>query len=105
VDLEKKLQITMKDRNLYKIRGGHVINVEPSKVPRIIGKKGTMISLLKKYTRCRIFVGQNGRIWIDGEDAMVASALKAIKTIEEQSVYYGLTDKIENLLKSERKDE
>ncbi len=104
VDLEKKLQITMKDRGLYKIRGGHVIDVEPSKVPRIIGKKGTMINLLKKYTRCRIFVGQNGRIWIDGEGAMVASALKAIRMIEDQSVYYGLTDKIEQLLKSERKD-
>jgi exosome complex component RRP4 len=104
VDLEKKLQITMKDRGLYKIRGGLVIDVEPSKVPRIIGKKGTMINLLKKYTRCRIFVGQNGRIWIDGEGANVASALKAIRMIEDQSVYYGLTDKIEQLLKSERKD-
>jgi len=104
VDLEKKLGVTMKDRNLYKIRGGHVIDVEPSKVPRIIGKKGTMISLLKKYTRCRIFVGQNGWIWIDGDDANVAIALKAIRLIEDQSVYYGLTDKIEQFLKTECKD-
>ena len=43
VDQEKKLQITLNDRNLYKIKGGQIINVEPSKVPRIIGKKGSMI--------------------------------------------------------------
>ena len=51
VDQEKKLQVTLKDRNLYKIKGGQIIDVEPSKVPRIIGKKGSMISLLKKYTK------------------------------------------------------
>ncbi len=57
VDQEKRLQITLNDRNLYKIKCGIIIDVEPSKIPRIIGKKGSMISLLKKYTNCRIFVG------------------------------------------------
>ncbi len=99
VDLEKKLQITLKDRNLHKIRGGHIIDVEPSKVPRIIGKKGSMITLLKKHTRCRIFVGQNGRIWIDGKDENIAKMLKAIRLIEEESISYGLTDKVEQLIK------
>jgi len=101
VDLEKKLNITLKDRNLYKIRGGHIINVEPSKVPRIIGKKGSMIGLLKKYTRCRIFVGQNGRIWIDGDDENIVKMLAAIRLIEEESISYGLTNKVENLLKTQ----
>jgi exosome complex component RRP4 len=100
VDLEKKLQITLNDRNLYKIRGGHIISVEPSKVPRIIGKKGSMISLLKKYTKCRIFVGQNGRIWLDGDDKSISQALQAIRLIEEESISFGLTDKVESLLKN-----
>ena len=26
-----------------------------------------MIQMIKGYTNCRIFVGQNGRIWLDGE--------------------------------------
>jgi exosome complex component RRP4 len=60
-----------------------------------------MISLLKKYTRCRIFVGQNGRIWIDGKDENIATMLKAIRLIEEESISFGLTDKVEHLLKSE----
>lgn len=105
VDVEKKLQITLNDRNLYKIKGGHITYVEPSKVPRVIGKKGSMISLLKKYTRCRIFVGQNGRIWIDGEnDDDIARVLYAIRKIEEESLSFGLTNKIEELLKKDAKD-
>ncbi|HEC89215.1 MAG: RNA-binding protein [Thermoplasmata archaeon] len=99
IDVEKKLQLTLNDRNLYRIRGGHIIEVEPSKVPRIIGKKGSMINLIKRYTRCRIIVGQNGRIWLDGDDKSIAKVLMAIKLIEEESVSYGLTNKVENLLK------
>ena len=104
VDVEKKLQITLKDRNLYKIRGGHITYIEPSKVPRLIGKKGSMISLLKKYTRCRIFVGQNGRIWIDGDEDDIAKVTYAIGKIEEESLAFGLTNRIEELLKKDIKD-
>jgi len=104
VDQEKKLQITLKDRNLYKIKGGYISHVEPSKVPRIIGKKGSMISLLKKYTKCRIFVGQNGRIWIDGNEDGIKKVIETIKLIEDESLSYGLTNKIEDLLKKDTKE-
>lgn len=104
VDQEKKLQVTLKDRNLYKVKGGNIINVEPSKVPRIIGKKGSMISLLKKYTNCRIFVGQNGRVWIDGDDEGVKKVKNTIEMIQKESLSYGLTDKVEQLLKKDAKD-
>lgn len=104
IDVSKKLQITLNDRNLYKIEGGHITHVEPSKVPRIIGKKGSMISLLKKYSRCCIFVGQNGRIWIDGDDSGIAKVLQAIRKIEDEALSYGLTNRIEALLKKDAKD-
>ena len=104
VDQEKRLQITLKDRDLYKIKGGQIIDVEPSKVPRIIGKKGSMISLLKKYTKCRIFVGQNGRIWTNGDDDGVKKVIDTIKIIEDEALSYGLTNKIEELLKKDVKD-
>jgi len=104
VDREKKLQITLKDYNLYKLKDGYILNVEPSKVPRIIGKKGSMISLLKKYTKCRIFVGQNGRIWINGSDDGINKVINTIKMIENESLSYGLTNKVEELLKKDAKD-
>jgi exosome complex component RRP4 len=104
VDEAKKLQITLNDRNLYKIKGGQIIDVEPSIVPRIIGRKASMIALLKKYTRCRIFVGQNGRIWIDGDVENIEKVLQAIYKIENEAVMFGLTDRIEELLKKDAKD-
>jgi exosome complex component RRP4 len=100
VNIEKKLQITLKDRNLYKIKGGFITYIEPSKVPRLIGKKGSMISLLKKFSNCRIFIGKNGRIWIDGKDDNIAKVIEAINIIENESITFGLTDKIKNLLKT-----
>jgi exosome complex component RRP4 len=89
---------------LYKIKGGQIINVEPSKVPRIIGKKGSMISLLKKFTKCRIFVGQNGRIWLDGDEDGIQKVIDTIKMIENEALSYGLTNKIEDLLKKDAMD-
>jgi len=89
--------------NLFKINGGLIIDVEPSKVPRIIGKKGSMISLLKKYTKCRIFVGQNGRIWIDGDDDDIKLITNTIDIIVNNSLSFGLTNKIEELLKKDTK--
>jgi exosome complex component RRP4 len=108
VDFEKKLQVTMKeysrDRNksksFHKIRGGTIIEIEPSKIPRIIGKKGSMINLLKQYTHCRIFVGKNGRIWIDGEDDNITKAIQTISLIEREAISYGLTNKVESFLKN-----
>jgi exosome complex component RRP4 len=63
-----------------------------------------MIGLLKKYTRCRIFVGQNGRIWIDGDEEGITKVLQTIRTIEDESLSYGLTNRIEELLKKDAKD-
>ncbi|UCH72073.1 MAG: RNA-binding protein [Thermoplasmatales archaeon] len=104
VDQEKKLQITLKDRNLYKMKGGFIMDVEPSRVPRVIGKKGSMISLLKKYTRCRIFVGKNGRVWIDGDGNDIAKVIDMINKIEKESLSYGLTNKVEDILKKDSKE-
>lgn len=104
IDELNKFQITLKDRNLYKIKGGHIIEVEPSRVPRIIGKKGSMIALIKKYIRCRIFVGQNGKIWVDGDTESIERVLQTIHKIENEAITFGLTNRIEELLKKDAKD-
>ena len=104
VDESKKLQITLNERNLYKINGGHIIEVEPARVPRIIGKKGSMLTLIKKYIRCRVFVGQNGRIWIDGDPDSIDRVINTIYKIEDESITFGLTVRIEEMLKKDAKD-
>ncbi|MCI0497923.1 MAG: exosome complex protein Rrp4, partial [Thermoplasmata archaeon] len=59
-----RTMISIKDKGLRKIENGHIITILASKVPRVIGKKGSMLNLLKARTDCRIFVGQNGRVWV-----------------------------------------
>jgi exosome complex component RRP4 len=98
VDEIKRVQATMKGVGLRKLNGGHLIEISASKVPRIIGKSGTMISLLKKYTNCRMFVGQNGRIWLDGEIDNILIATNAIKKIERKAHTTGLTSEMETYL-------
>ncbi len=104
VDESKKLQITLNDRNLFKLKGGHLIEFEPSIYRRIIGKKYSMIEIIQKYTRCRIKVGKNGRIWIDGDPEGIEKVLQVISKIENEAATFGLTDRIEQFLKKDAKD-
>ncbi len=98
VDELKRISVSMQDHGLRKLTGGMVIEVSPSKVPRVIGKNGSMIQMLKNETACRIYVGQNGRIWIDGELDNIVRAVQAIKMIEDEAHNLGLTEKVKELL-------
>jgi exosome complex component RRP4 len=96
VSKTKRVQLTMDDHRTRKLIGGRILRITPSKVPRVIGRAGSMIELIKDKTKCQIIVGQNGVIWIKGEKEGLAS--KAILTIERESHITGLTDKISELL-------
>jgi exosome complex component RRP4 len=67
VSKSKQVQLTMNDYRARKLIGGRVLTITPSKVPRLIGKQGSMIELIKNKTKCQIIVGQNGVVWIKGE--------------------------------------
>lgn len=92
-------QLTMLDRGCKKLDGGKIVEISPSKVPRLIGKKGSMIEKIKEGSGCQIIVGQNGLIWVKGEKEILAT--KAIKTIDMKSHKQGLTDEIEKMFKKE----
>ena len=89
-----------------KVEDGIIIVLTPSKVPRLIGKKGSMINMLKQETGCEIVAGQNGKILLEskGHDA-IDLAIKAIQMIEDQSHTSGLTDRIKVFLKSKKEGE
>ncbi|MBS3143521.1 RNA-binding protein [Candidatus Woesearchaeota archaeon] len=97
------INLTTKGPGLRNIKGGKVISVTPSKVPRIIGKQGSMVQLLKEKTNCKIVVGQNGKIWIEGNDSNdELKVTEAILMIEHESHTDGLTDKIKAFLESKK---
>lgn len=86
------VDLTMTDKRCKKLEGGRIVEVAPSKVPRVIGKRGTMVKQINKATDCNIIVGQNGRIWIDGSNASLAA--RAVKKVEREAHKDGLTEKI-----------
>mgnify|MGYP001610594667 CR=1 FL=1 len=98
VTTQKLIDVTMRGPGLRKLKGGRVIEVDPNKVPRIIGKQGSMIVIIKDATKCNIIVGQNGLIWIDGEPINELLAIQTIRKIEKESHLSGLTDKIKEYL-------
>ena len=98
VTSQNLVDISTKGPGLRKLKGGRIFSINTTKVPRVIGKNGSMVSMIKDYTKCKIMVGQNGLIWIDGEPEMEHLAVQTIKKIEEESHISGLTDKIKQFL-------
>lgn len=98
VTSQKLIDMTMKGPGLRKITGGRIIEVNTHKVPRIIGKAGSMVSMIKNATNCRIIVGQNGLVWLDGEPANEKIAVDAIRKIEQEAHFSGLTDRVKEYL-------
>ena len=96
--LSKDMDVTvnMKDRNSRKLYGGRIITITPAKVPRVIGKRGTMVSIINNKTNCLITVGQNGLIWTKGKHEDLVA--EAIQMIEKHSHESGLTDRVSAFL-------
>lgn len=104
VDEVKHVQVSMKEHGLRKLQGGEMVTISHSKVPRVIGRNGSMIQMIKNFTNCRIIVGQNGRIWIDGDAESIENAVKAIEMIDEEAQSVGLTDRLREFLESTQKE-
>lgn len=96
-------QLTVGEPGLGKITRGQILHVTPTKIPRVIGRKGSMISMIKQETNCQIILGLNGVILVTGKSLVDEDlAIEVIKKIEQESHTSGLTDRITQLLK-ERK--
>jgi exosome complex component RRP4 len=96
-------QLTVAEPGLGKITRGQIVKITPTKIPRVIGRKGSMISMIKQETGCNIILGLNGVVLLTGktvEDEQLA--MKAILKIEQESHTSGLTDRITQMLKEEK---
>ena len=98
VDEVKKVKLGLKGRGMGKFKGGIIVDIAPTKVPRLIGKKGSMINMIKDKTGCKIVVGQNGLVWVKGKQDMEQIVKDTIKLIEKEAHTSGLTDRIKNRL-------
>jgi len=85
--------------NVRVFYGGEILKVSPVKVPRIIGKNGSMLEVLKRGTGTAMIVGRNGYVWLNGGNAELA--IKAIRKIEKEAHLNHLTEKMTAYLQKE----
>ena len=102
VSLTKNVQLSMRNRKCRKLRSGRIIKVTPAKVPRIIGKAGSMVEMIKQMTNTQIVVGQNGIVWVKGDHEDVAADI--VTLIEKKSHVHGLTEHVKAVLEEKMKN-
>ena len=103
-DRINKPELTTVGKYLGIRNNGIVISIDPPKIPRVIGRSGSMIKMLKNLTKCNIFVTQNGRIWLKGEDlAHERLLIESIRKIENEAHKVGLTDRMQEYIMNEIK--
>lgn len=91
--------LTVKGKDLGKVTEGTIIEVDPSRVPRIIGKKKSMLNVLTSETGCNVVVAQNGRVLIKcPSEELEAILILAIKKIEREAHTSGLTERIREFI-------
>ncbi|MEK6957665.1 MAG: exosome complex protein Rrp4 [archaeon] len=79
--------------------GGELIEVSAVKIPRVIGREGSMLNVLKNGTKSNIIVGRNGRIWAKGGDVNLLR--RAINKINAEAHMDSLTQRITDFLDKE----
>ncbi|ALI34950.1 exosome complex RNA-binding protein Rrp4 [Candidatus Nitrosocosmicus oleophilus] len=98
-DRTRDPMLTVQDKDLGKIPYGEFIKISPTRVPRLIGKRGSMIQTIEQATQTRVIIGQNGIVVVTGRDPDGLSlAAKAIKMVEEESHTTNLTQRVKTLL-------
>lgn len=100
-DKSKDPILTIKESRLGKIERGIVVEISPNKVPRVIGKKGSMVKLIEELLDVNIVVGQNGRVLVVGNNEKREElAAIVIKKIEAEAHTEGLTAKIKEYIRA-----
>ncbi|WEU39741.1 MAG: exosome complex RNA-binding protein Rrp4 [Candidatus Odinarchaeum yellowstonii] len=92
--------LTVDEEGLGKLVGGRIVKIHPTRVPRVIGKKGSMIKLLKEELTDKIKIGQNGIIWFSTNNDLIEDILVTVlKKIEREAHTSGLTDRVKETIK------
>ena len=100
-DRQREPLISIADQSLGKIDSGELVKISPTKIPRLIGKHGSMIQTIEESTNATITVGQNGLIVVSCDETNgLLKALEAIRMVDEQAHLVNLTDKVKKMLES-----
>jgi len=91
--------ITITGEDLGKIDSGELVKISPAKIPRLIGKHGSMIQTIEGSTNATITVGQNGLIILKCDNSTgLKKAIASVKMIDMIQYEVNIEDKIQNIL-------
>jgi exosome complex component RRP4 len=93
-----RIGVTMLGEGLGKLEGGTIVRISPARVPRVVGRSGSMIDTIRRHTGAEVVVGQNGRIWIGGTPEAIHRVSEVLRIIEENGQRSGLTERVESYL-------
>jgi exosome complex component RRP4 len=93
-----RIGVTMLGEDLGKLEGGTLVTISPAKVPRVIGRGGSMIETIQRSTHCRLVVGQNGRIYVDGPTEETLRVRETLRLIDAEGHRAGLTERVQSFL-------
>jgi exosome complex component RRP4 len=98
-DRTRDPMLTLQDRDLGKIPRGELLKISATRVPRLIGKRGSMIQTIEQATQTRVLIGQNGIVVVTGRSLEgIEQAVKAIRMVEEEAHTANLTQRIKVFL-------
>jgi exosome complex component RRP4 len=95
-----RIGVTMLGEGLGKLEEGTIVNVSPARIPRVVGRSGSMIQTITRHTNAQIAIGQNGRIWVGGSPEAIQRAREALRLIDEEGQRAGLSERVESYLVS-----
>ncbi len=101
MDVDERMRVLLEASGpgMGRITSGKLVEITPAKIPRVIGKKGSMLATLQNTSGCKLRVGRNGRIMVWGEDThMVNAVVEALLMIEREAHLSGLTDRVHQFL-------
>ena len=91
-------QLSIRGHGYGKVESGEIVKISPTKVPRLIGRRGAMINFISEKTGCDVRVGQNGVVVVNGAPDGIPKAVKAVKMVEEEAHAADLMTKMEAFL-------
>jgi exosome complex component RRP4 len=91
-------QLSIRGEGYGKVDSGEITKVSPTKVPRLIGRRGAMINMISERTGTDIRVGQNGVVVVNGPPDGIVKALKAIRMVEGEAHAADLMTRIEEVV-------
>jgi exosome complex component RRP4 len=93
-----RIGVTMNGEGLGKLEGGTLVRISPARIPRLVGRGGSMIQTITRQTGAHVAIGQNGRVWVDGTPEAIRRVTDVLRMIEENGQRSGLTSRVESYL-------